>query len=44
MHKVTAIIQSSWKSNLFEYKSLTKLVNGKTVLENIVESIQKIDH
>lgn len=43
MKKATAIITSFWKSHIFEYKSLIKLINGKTVLEVIVESLSKID-
>jgi spore coat polysaccharide biosynthesis protein SpsF (cytidylyltransferase family)/MoaA/NifB/PqqE/SkfB family radical SAM enzyme len=41
---ITAIIQSSWKSELLENKSLFELSNGKTVLEMIVDSVKKIDH
>lgn len=44
MHSITAVIQSSWVSQLIEYKSLFKLMNGKTVLEMIVESVRRIDH
>lgn len=44
MKKVTAIIQSSWKSKTgLEYKSLIRLSNGKTVLETIVNSLRKMD-
>lgn len=42
MEKVTAVIQSSWKSSILEYKSLIRLVNGKTVLETIVDSLRQM--
>lgn len=41
MEKVTAVIQSSWKSSVLEYKSLIRLANGKTVLETIVDSLRQ---
>jgi len=42
MEKVIAIIQSSWKSAILEYKSLIRLANNKTVLETIVDSLNRI--
>lgn len=42
--KVDAIIQSTWRSNTFENKSLVKLANHKTILETIVDSIRKIKY
>lgn len=44
MHKVTAVIQSSWKSAIMEYKALVQLANGKSVLETIVDSLKRIDN
>ncbi|MBI5240016.1 MAG: radical SAM protein [Elusimicrobia bacterium] len=42
MPRVTAIIQSSWKSSILEYKSLIRLASGKTVMQTIVESLRRI--
>ena len=43
MKKITAIIQSSCKSETIKNKSLIKLANDKTVLGIIVDSLRKMD-
>jgi spore coat polysaccharide biosynthesis protein SpsF (cytidylyltransferase family)/MoaA/NifB/PqqE/SkfB family radical SAM enzyme len=41
--EITAIIQSSWRSEIVKYKSLVKLINGQTVLEHIVNLLDKVN-